>query len=100
MPLMHRCSYGTGRNQPARKWRMVSAMRSDSWVRSSAPPFCLVAAFHHSDVPFLIGTVTFSTTMLLVYLASTLFHGWPQTKTKSLLQVIDHAAIFLLIAGR
>jgi hemolysin III len=37
--------------------------------------------------------------MLFVYLASTIYHGWPQTDTKSLFQVIDHAAIFLLIAG-
>jgi hemolysin III len=37
--------------------------------------------------------------MLLVYLASTLYHSWPHTHTKSLLQLIDHSAIFLLIAG-
>ena len=62
-------------------------------------PILLLAAFHHGDIPFLIGTVIFTTTMLLVYLASTLYHVWPQTNTKSLLQIIDHAAIFLLIAG-
>src|SRR5262249_10599916 len=62
-------------------------------------PILLLAAFHHGNVPFFIGTIIFTATMLLVYLASTLYHGWPQTKTKSLLQVIDHAAIFLLIAG-
>jgi hemolysin III len=62
-------------------------------------PILLLAAFHHGDVPFLIGTIIFTATMLLVYLASTLYHSWPQTNTKSLLQVIDHAAIFLLIAG-
>jgi hemolysin III len=62
-------------------------------------PILLLAAFHHGDILFLIGTIIFTTTMLLVYLASTLYHGWPQTDTKSVLQVIDHAAIFLLIAG-
>ena len=62
-------------------------------------PILLLAAFHHGDIPFFIGTIIFTTTMLLVYVASTLYHGWPQTNTKSLLQVIDHAAIFLLIAG-
>src|SRR6516225_9580515 len=62
-------------------------------------PILLVAAFYHGNIPFFIGTIIFTTTMLLVYLASTLYHSWPQTKTKSLLQVIDHAAIFLLIAG-
>jgi hemolysin III len=62
-------------------------------------PILLLAAFHHGDIHFLIGTIIFTTTMLLVYLASTVYHAWPQTNTKSLLQVIDHAAIFLLIAG-
>jgi hemolysin III len=62
-------------------------------------PILLLAAFRHGNIPFLIGTVVFATTMLLVYLASTLYHCWPQSNTKSLLQIIDHAAIFLLIAG-
>ena len=62
-------------------------------------PILLLPAFHHGDIPFFIGTTIFTTTMLLVYLSSTLYHGWPQTNAKSLLQVIDHAAIFLLIAG-
>jgi hemolysin III len=62
-------------------------------------PILLLAAFHDGDVPFLIGTIIFTATMLLVYLASTLYHSWPQSNTKSLLQLIDHAAIFLLIAG-
>ena len=62
-------------------------------------PILLQAAFHHGNLPFIVGTIIFATTMLLVYLTSTLYHGWPRTHTKSLLQLIDHSAIFLLIAG-
>ena len=62
-------------------------------------PILLLAAIHHGNIPFLIGTIIFTTTMLVVYLASTLYHCWPRTHTKSLLQVPDHSAIFLLIAG-
>jgi hemolysin III len=62
-------------------------------------PILLQAAIRHDDMPFFIGTIIFTTTLLLVYLASTVYHSWPHTHTKSLLQVIDHAAIFLLIAG-
>src|SRR4029453_11731134 len=62
-------------------------------------PILLLAALHHSNIPFLNCTIIFPTTMLLVYLVSTLYHCWPQTHTKSLLQVLDHSAIFLLIAG-
>src|SRR5690349_4493024 len=62
-------------------------------------PILLLAAFHHGSVTFFIGTIIFASTMLLVYLVSTLYHCWPQTGAKSVLQVIDHSAIFLLIAG-
>ena len=62
-------------------------------------PILVLAAVRHGNIPFLVGTIIFGTTMLLVYLASTLYHCWPRTHTKSFLQVIDHAAIFLLIAG-
>jgi hemolysin III len=62
-------------------------------------PILLLAAFHHGSTSFLIATIVFTATMLLVYLGSTLYHAWPQTRAKSLLQVLDHSAIFLLIAG-
>jgi hemolysin III len=62
-------------------------------------PILLLAAFHHASIPFLIGTIIFAMTMLLVYLGSTVYHAWPQTRVKSFLQLVDHSAIFLLIAG-
>jgi hemolysin III len=62
-------------------------------------PILLQAAFHQGKIPFIVGTIIFAMTMLLVYLTSTLYHGWPRTHTKSLLQLLDHSAIFLLIAG-
>jgi hemolysin III len=62
-------------------------------------PILLLAAFRGGNIPFLIGAIIFATTMLLVYLASTIYHCWPRTHRKSLLQVLDHSAIFLLIAG-
>src|SRR5438270_10220761 len=62
-------------------------------------PVLLLAAFHHGSISFLIGTVVFTVTMLVLYLGSLLYHAWPQTPAKSILQVLDHSAIFLLIAG-
>lgn len=41
----------------------------------------------------------FAATLVLLYLASTLYHGVQQPRAKMLLQLADHAAIFLLIAG-
>jgi hemolysin III len=37
--------------------------------------------------------------MILLYLASTLYHAFPEGKTKRIFQVLDHNAIYLLIAG-
>src|SRR5437870_3590890 len=62
-------------------------------------PVLLLAASHRGSASFLIGTIVFITTMFLLYLASTVYHAWPQTRVKSILQVLDHSAIFLLIAG-
>src|SRR5713101_2619890 len=62
-------------------------------------PVLLLAAFRHASTLFLVGTIIFIVTMLLVYFGSALYHAWPQTRVKSFLQVMDHSAIFLLIAG-
>jgi hemolysin III len=62
-------------------------------------PILFLAAYYHGSLPFLIGISIFTMTLLLVYLGSTVYHAWPATRMKSLLQVIDHSAIFLLIAG-
>ena len=41
----------------------------------------------------------YGATLIFLYTASTLYHGITQPKAKQVLQRIDHAAIFLLIAG-
>jgi hemolysin III len=62
-------------------------------------PILIRAAFRRGSPSFLIGTIIFVVTMLLLYLGSMLYHAWPHTRTKSILQVLDHSAIFWLIAG-
>src|SRR5881398_1117996 len=64
-----------------------------------ATPVLLLAARNAGSGGFFVGTIIFAVTMLVLYLGSTLYHAWPQTRAKSLLQVVDHSAIFLLIAG-
>jgi hemolysin III len=46
-----------------------------------------------------VGASVFAATMLLLYLTSTLYHALPRNRAKSVFQVLDHGAIFLLIAG-
>jgi len=61
--------------------------------------FLIVAATQQGSASFIVGASVFATTMVLLYLASTLYHALPQSRAKDVLLVCDHAAIFLLIAG-
>jgi hemolysin III len=62
-------------------------------------PVLILAALHANSNGFLVGTIVFAVAVLILYLGSTLYHAWPQTRGKCVLQVFDHSAIFLLIAG-
>jgi hemolysin III len=44
-------------------------------------------------------TIVFSITLLLLYVASTLYHAIQHPMAKARLQIFDHCAIYLLIAG-
>jgi hemolysin III len=62
-------------------------------------PFLILSAIDYADVSFVVGVSIFSATMILLYLASTLYHAMPRGKTKYVFRVIDHSAVYLLIAG-
>ncbi len=46
-----------------------------------------------------VGCAVFGTTLVLLYTASTLYHSIPLPRARPVLQVLDHAGIYLLIAG-
>src|SRR6266699_3714431 len=62
-------------------------------------PILLLAVSDRGSTGFFIGTIVFAITMSILYLSSTFYHAWPTARGKSLWRVIDHSAIFLLIAG-
>ncbi|QUX92721.1 hemolysin D [Marinomonas sp. A3A] len=62
-------------------------------------PFLILSAIDYADVSFVVGVSIFSGTMILLYLASTLYHAMPRGKAKYVFRVIDHSAVYLLIAG-
>ena len=65
----------------------------------SVLPLLVAAAVRRGGVANVIGASVFGATLVLLYLASTVYHALPQNKAKRLFQLFDHAAIFLLIAG-
>ncbi len=65
----------------------------------AAVPVLVLAAIQREGAPGIVGASVFGTTMVLMYLASTLYHTWPRSRAKRVFQILDHGAIFLLIAG-
>jgi hemolysin III len=47
----------------------------------------------------IVGASIFGTTMMFLYLSSTLYHAFPKNRAKQVFQIFDHSGIFLLIAG-
>jgi hemolysin III len=64
-----------------------------------ATPFLIVNVLVRGDGLFIVGAVVFVVTVILLYLASTLYHALPRGKAKHVFRLIEHSAIFLLIAG-
>ena len=64
-----------------------------------ATPILIMQAARQGSTGFIFGATLFAGTMVLLYLASTLYHALPAGKAKQVFKVIEHSAIFLLIAG-
>lgn len=65
----------------------------------AALPILVMEAVARGAAPGIVAASVFGATLVLLYFTSTLYHAWPRTRTKRALRVVDHAAIFLLIAG-
>ncbi len=65
----------------------------------AAMPVLVSAAVQRGGAAGIVGTSIFASTVLLLYLTSTLYHALPSSRAKRVLRVLDHGAIYLLIAG-
>lgn len=69
-------------------------------VLSIAGLAALVAfAARDGEVRHVASVSVYGASLILLYTASTLYHGIPSPRAKPVLRTLDHAAIFLLIAG-
>lgn len=59
----------------------------------------IVAATTAGTAWHIVSFSIFGSTLILLYLASTLYHAIPAARAKRILKTLDHSAIFLLIAG-
>ncbi len=59
----------------------------------------VVRAAIYGDAWQVVSFSIYGSSLILLYLASTLYHGFRSKRAKELLQIFDHSAIYLLIAG-
>jgi hemolysin III len=62
-------------------------------------PWLVREAARRGDAIEIVGASVFAATMAILYLSSTLYHALPKNRAKHVFRIIDHSAIFLLIAG-
>jgi hemolysin III len=65
----------------------------------AAAPFFINSALRHSNQLKVFAVSVFVASAAFLYLTSTIYHALPRGKAKRVFRVLDHCAIFLLIAG-
>lgn len=61
--------------------------------------FLIIIAVGKGNTWHIVSFTIYGSTLVLLYLSSTLYHSFTKVKLKNLFARFDHAAIFLLIAG-
>jgi hemolysin III len=61
-------------------------------------PMLVMGALQHG-ASAVVGAAVFGATMSLLYLTSTIYHALPENRGKRVFRILDHGAIYLLIAG-
>lgn len=84
-----------------RREELASALTHGAGVVASAVGAVVLIALSalRGDPWKIVGTAVFSATLVLLYTASTLYHASRRPAARARLQVFDHCAIYLLIAG-
>ncbi|MFP4226373.1 MAG: PAQR family membrane homeostasis protein TrhA [Desulfobacterales bacterium] len=59
----------------------------------------IIYSGNYRDIWRVVGFSVFGASLFTLYLSSTLYHAFPNGRIKHFLRLMDHSAIFLLIAG-
>lgn len=85
----------------SRAEEVASSLSHALGIILSIAGLAVLAAFAalHGGVSRIVSVSVYGTTLILLFTASTLYHAVPNPRAKSILRLLDHSAIFLLIAG-
>ncbi|MCP1338931.1 hemolysin III family protein [Idiomarina sp. M1R2S28] len=61
--------------------------------------FMLIWSAAYGDAWHIVAASIYGASLILLYTASTLYHAFPWPRMKAVFQQLDHAAIYILIAG-
>lgn len=64
-----------------------------------AVPILIVLAATSANAWYMVGVSVYGTTLISLYTASTMYHVVQHPPAKRVLRILDHSAIYLLIAG-
>jgi hemolysin III len=86
---------------PRRGEEIASAITHGLGTAASITGLAVLAAVAatRGDAWHVVSVSIFGATLVLLYAASTLYHGLPLGRAKAVFRVLDHSAIYLLIAG-
>src|SRR3989441_11136785 len=65
----------------------------------AATPILIITTIRYGSAWNTVGVSVFAASMVTLYLASTLYHALTHDRAKQFFRILDHGAIFLLIAG-
>jgi hemolysin III len=68
-------------------------------VSLAAAPILIAHTAAQGNAVQTLGASVFAASMVLLYLTSTLYHALPKSRAKRVFRVVEHSAIYLLIAG-
>lgn len=61
--------------------------------------FLILNSAQHGNAWHVVSFTLFGSTMLLMYICSTMLHSLPSGKAKDIFEILDHSAIYFFIAG-
>lgn len=84
-----------------KKEEIANAITHGIGVLLSAAALVILIVFSslYSTPWHIVSFTIYGTTMLILFISSTLVHSFPEGKTKNLFNIFDHSAIYLFIAG-
>lgn len=91
----------TRKAQPRRGEEIASAITHGMGTAAAIAGLAVLTtvAATHGDAWHVVSVSIFGGTLVLLYAASAIYHGLPLGRAKAVFRVLDHCAIYLLIAG-